>query len=150
MNPGLSLCLFIIGVVGVGIAIGTVFTPGEWYAALEKPPFNPPNWIFAPVWTALYVLIGIVGWRVWRTAGDDGLRLMWVIQMALNFAWSPAFFGAQSPLLGLLIILPLLGAILAFIWRAKNIDPTSAIMFLPYSLWVAFASVLNGSILMLN
>lgn len=149
MNPKLSLCLFIAGVVGAGIAIGAVFTPGEWYAALEKPWFNPPSWVFAPVWTALYVLIGIVGWRVWHKAHDAGLRLLWIIQMALNFAWSPAFFGAQSPLLGLLVILPLLVAILAFIWRAREIESASAMMFLPYSVWVAFASLLNGAILTL-
>lgn len=145
-----ALLAFIVGVVATGIAIGIGFTPGGWYASLNKPFFNPPNWIFGPVWTALYVLIGIAGWRAWFRTADARLRGLWIVQMALNFAWSPAFFGAQNPLLGLAVILPLLVVIFAFIQRARAVDSTSAGLFAPYAAWVAFATTLNLAIFLLN
>lgn len=145
-----SLAFFVAAVVGIGLAIGYLNVPGAWYATLNKPWFNPPNWLFAPVWTALYVLIAIAGWRAWCVTQNSDLKVLWTLQMALNFLWSPAFFGAQRPLLGLLVILPLLATIALFILRARKADPVSAAMFLPYAAWVAFASLLNGAIVALN
>jgi tryptophan-rich sensory protein len=150
MNRWLSLLGLLLLVIGGGLAIGYVTAPGEWYAGLVKPSFNPPNWLFAPVWTVLYALIAIAGWRAWRTnAGGWPMRLWWM-QLALNFLWSPMFFAAHQIGLALLVILLLLAAILGFIITTWRADRVAACMFIPYAAWVAFASVLNGSILALN
>ncbi len=130
--------------------IGAFNTPGEWYAALAKPPFNPPGWLFGPVWTTLYILIGIAGWRTWKDARSSGAMWLWWGQMALNFAWSPVFFSLHNIAGALAIIVALLLTILAFIAVTWKRDRTSALLFLPYAAWVAFASLLNGSILALN
>lgn len=143
-----TLPLFILGVVGIGIVIGILTGPGEWYAALAKPDFNPPNWVFGPVWTLLYVLIGIVGWRVW--GHSPLLRVLWFIQMGLNFLWSPVFFGLQHPAGALAVIVVLLLTIVFFVVKSWKIDRPSALMFMPYLLWVTFATVLNLQIVQLN
>jgi tryptophan-rich sensory protein len=145
----LSLAAFIAAVLGLGLLIGLATMPGPWYEALEKPFFNPPNWLFGPAWSVLYVLIGIAGWRVWRS-GDSGLLTAWIVQLALNFLWSPVFFGLQSIGGALIVILALLAAILAFIALAWRRDRTAAWLFVPYALWVAFATTLNVSIHMRN
>ena len=147
----IALAAFIIVVLGCGSLIGLVVRPDTWYGTLNKPPFNPPNWVFAPVWTALYVMIAIAGWRTWIR---DGLRSnamkLWIAQMALNFSWTPMFFGAHRPGIALVIILALLAAIVAFIAAAWPRDRIAASLFMPYAAWVAFASVLNGAIVVLN
>ena len=148
MRRALIYVAFLLAVLGIGLLIGTVTRPDGWYAALAKPSFNPPNWVFAPVWTLLYVMIAIAGARTWES-GSGGFGL-WLGQMALNFAWTPVFFGLHRPGLALAIIVALLIAILAFIatrWRA---DRVSALLFVPYAAWVAFASVLNAAIVALN
>lgn len=150
ISPRFALLSFILGVVAAGLLVGLGFPPGAWYAGLAKPAFNPPNWLFGPVWTLLYVLIGIAGWRVWYRSGRADLKALWIAQMVLNLAWSPAFFGARSPALGLVVILPLLAVIVLFIWRSRRADATAALLFVPYAAWVGFASVLNGAILALN
>ena len=150
MKTILTYILFIALVLGCGLLIGLNFMPGGWYAALVKPPFNPPNWIFAPVWSALYVLIGIAGARTFLREGVSGAFMVWLAQLVLNFLWSPAFFGAKEPGLALAVILPMLAAILAFIamrWRADRI---AAWAFVPYAAWVGFATILNASIVWLN
>jgi translocator protein len=150
MNHRLSLILFLVLVVGGGLAIGYVTAPGEWYAHLAKPAFTPPGWIFGPVWTALYIVIAVAGWRVWR--GHRGGRPMklWWTQLVLNFLWAPIFFSAHQIGLALVIVLLLLGAILAFMITSWGRDRVAAGLFVPYAAWVAFASVLNASIFMLN
>lgn len=150
MSSRVKLFLFIAGVVLTGWVIGWLNIPDEWYASLQKPPFNPPNWIFSPVWTILYVIIGIVGWRVWVRAPDRTLKGLWSSQMVLNFAWSPAFFGLQNIGLALITIALLCVSILAFIWLARNRDRLSAALFIPYLAWVGFATVLNAAIFSLN
>src|SRR5689334_20964229 len=82
-----SLALFVIAVLAVGFAIGMVNPPGRWYAALNKPSFNPPNYVFGPVWSVIYVLIAVAGWRVWKAQGEAVGKFFWGAQMALNFAW---------------------------------------------------------------
>lgn len=143
------LLVFIVVILGIGWAVGYVTAPGEWYASLNKPWFNPPGRLFGPVWSILYVLIAIAGWRAWTT-GESTLWLLWVIQMMLNFLWSPAFFGIQSPALALVIIAALIVTIFAFLSRAWNRDRTSAVLFLPYAAWVTFAMLLNFSIVVQN
>jgi tryptophan-rich sensory protein len=147
MRRILIYAVFILGVVAIGMTIGAVTRPGPWYAALVKPPFNPPNWVFGPVWAILYAMIGIAGARSFERGG--GMPL-WLTQMALNFAWSPAFFALQRPALALVIVLGMLAAIIAFIVTRWNADRVSALLFVPYAAWVAFASLLNGSIVVLN
>ena len=147
MRRILIYAAFIIGVFGIGLAIGSVTRPDGWYAALAKPPFNPPNWIFGPVWSVLYVMIGIAGARSFERGG--GLRL-WLAQMVLNFAWTPAFFVLHRPGVALVIILGMLATIIAFIVTRWNADRISALLFVPYAAWVAFASLLNASIVVLN
>lgn len=142
--------LFVAVVVGLGALIGIANIPGEWYQALNKPPFNPPNWIFGPVWTTLYVLIGIAGARTWLDSASSSRMQIWFGQMALNFLWSPAFFGMESTVLGLIVIIPMLVLIVLFIQRSWNRDRISALLFLPYLAWVSFATLLNLSLFILN
>lgn len=146
----IALVLFVLLVFGGGTLIGTTFLPGDWYAGLAKPPFNPPNWIFAPVWSVLYLLIAYAGWRLW-CRNPAGLAMqVWFGQLALNFLWTPAFFGMRSPGMALLVIAAMLALIVLFIRLTWNRDRISAIAFLPYAAWVAFATLLNLSIWWLN
>lgn len=150
MSRNRILFLFILAVLGTGMVIGLLNRPGEWYQQLAKPGFHPPNWIFSPVWTVLYILIGIVGWRVWTASGDATLKLLWIAQMGLNFCWSPVFFGLQNIRGALVLILALLMTILLFIGYGWKRDRPSAMIFLPYLAWAGFAMLLNGSIDRLN
>jgi benzodiazapine receptor len=149
MRRAVIYVVFLLAVLGVGLLIGSITRPDGWYAALAKPAFNPPNWVFAPVWTVLYVLIAIAGARTYEGRVRRGLAL-WVGQMALNFAWTPVFFGLHQPGLALVVILALLVAILMFIVDRWPADRVSAVLFMPYAAWVAFASVLNAAIVVLN
>lgn len=150
MNQRIVMLLFIALVLGGGLAIGTVTRPGEWYAQLAKPAFTPPGWLFGPVWTVLYVMIGIAGWRIWRLDPRSRPMMLWWAQLGLNFLWSPVFFAAHQIGLALVIILLLLGAIVCFIAASWERDRSAAWLFVPYAAWVAFASALNASILALN
>lgn len=150
MSGRAAILPFILLVVGGGLLIGFFTAPGEWYAALAKPSFNPPNWLFGPVWTILYVMIAIAGWRVWQADRSGMAMKLWWLQLVLNFLWSPSFFALQNITLALVIILALLLAILAFIATAWKTDRLAAWLFVPYAAWVAFASLLNGSIRALN
>jgi tryptophan-rich sensory protein len=145
-----SLAVFLVVVLGGGLLIGYATAPGAWYAALSKPAFNPPNWIFAPVWSLLYVLIAVAGWRIWRVAGSGAARTLWIVQLALNFLWSPVFFGARMPKAALAAILLLLATILGFVVAAWTRDRSAAWLFVPYAAWVAFAALLNLSVVWLN
>jgi benzodiazapine receptor len=146
----LALILFLLLVVGGGIAIGYLTAPGDWYAGLAKPSFNPPNWVFGPTWTILYVLIAVAGWRVWRIDSSGWTMRLWWVQLALNFLWTPAFFGAHRIGLALAVILLLLSVIVAFIALSWRQHRTSAWLFMPYAAWVGFASLLNAAIFALN
>jgi tryptophan-rich sensory protein len=150
MNHRPSLILFLVAVVSGGLAIGYLTAPGEWYAQLTKPGFNPPAWVFGPAWTVLYVLIAVAGWRVWRREPGGWPMRLWWAQMVLNFSWSPVFFSAHRIGLALIVVLLLLAAILAFIATVWRRDRVAAWLFAPYAAWVAFASLLNASILRLN
>ncbi|MDR6263332.1 TspO/MBR family protein [Roseobacter sp. N2S] len=145
-----SLILFVLAVMAGGIAIGILTAPGPWYADLVKPAFNPPNWIFAPVWTLLYLCIAIAGWRIWQIEPAGLPMKAWFAQMLLNFIWSPLFFVAHRMDLALGVILLMLALIVTFIYGTWRTDRPAALLFVPYAAWVAFASVLNGSLLALN
>lgn len=149
-HVSLALLLLLLLVIGGGLTIGYLTAPGEWYAQLEKPPFDPPSWVFRPVWTTLYVLIAIAGWRIMQVDARSTAMTLWWAQLALNFAWSPTFFALQQFGLALAIILALLAVVIAFIAAAWRRDKLAAWLFVPYAAWAAFASLLNGSILYLN
>ena len=150
MTGRAAITPFVLLVVGGGLLIGFFTAPGPWYEALAKPSFNPPNWLFGPVWTVLYVLIAIAGWRIWQHERPGKAMKLWWLQLALNFLWSPVFFALHQIGLALVVILALLVAILAFIAIAWKLDRLAAWLFVPYAAWVAFASLLNASIWMLN
>lgn len=144
----------------ITLAIGFVtslFTRPQiagWYNSLVKPPFNPPSWLFAPVWAAIYIIIAVAAYLVWqRRDGSTNYltaRAVYVIQLALNFSWSIVFFGLHSITCGLLIIILLWMTILLNIRWFGKISKTASWLLLPYFLWVSFAAILNYSIFTLN
>ncbi len=150
MDRYVSLILFLVLVLGGGLALGGLTVPGGWYAGLVKPSFNPPPWLFGPVWTVLYVLIAVAGWRVWKRDLIGWPMRLWWAQLALNFLWTPVFFAAHRIGLALVVILLMLAAILGFVAMAWRLDRVAAWLFVPYAAWVAFASVLNAAIFTLN
>lgn len=144
------LVLFIVLVVGTGLAIGALNIPGAWYAGLNKPSFNPPDWIFAPVWTVLFLMIAVAGYRTFQRKPGGSAMKLWLLQMALNFAWSPIFFSLHRMGLGLAIIAALFATIVAFLLRQWRADRVAALLFVPYAAWVGFAAVLNAALFLLN
>ncbi|CDZ35173.1 tryptophan-rich sensory protein [Neorhizobium galegae] len=150
MSKTVVMIVFIVACVALGALSGASNVPGEWYQSLDKSFFNPPGWIFAPVWTVLYVLIGVALSETWYDENNGRRLVLFAIQAALNLLWSPAFFGLQSPVLGLVVIVPLLVSILLFIAASWRENRRPAWLFVPYALWVAFATLLNLSIVILN
>jgi tryptophan-rich sensory protein len=136
---------------GLG-SLATTPNIATWYAGLAKPWFNPPNAVFPLVWTALYVLIAIAGWLVWRAGSPGGTRALvpYFVQFVLNVAWSFAFFGAHNPFAGLVVIALLAAAILWTVIAFWPISRPAALLLLPYLAWVAFAAALNVAIYSLN
>lgn len=146
----IALALFIAIVVGVGAVIGVSSGPDAWYASLNKPPFNPPNWVFAPVWFTLYVLIGIAGARTFLRDPSSPQAFLWLLQMVLNWAWTPTWFTLHLLWPAFALIITILALIVAFIVVNWKTDRVSALLFVPYAMWVGFASILNLSIAVLN
>jgi translocator protein len=146
-----GLAFFVIGVFGVGTAIGIGFAPGAWYDSLAKPWFNPPNWLFGPAWTVLYIMIAVAGWRSFSAEVFGAQSLLWIAQMAFNFLWSPVVFGLQWLWPGVGVALLMLASIIAFMVVAwSNGDRVSAALFLPYAFWVSFATLLNVTLARMN
>jgi len=144
-----ALCLA-ISAIGGWVTAQSV---GTWYRALQKPFFNPPDWVFAPVWTTLYLTIALAGWRVWRVRGLAGALAamsVYAAQLALNLAWSFIFFGARAIGLAFAEILILLAAICINAALFRRIDRAAGWLLVPYAAWVAFASVLNLALWRLN
>ena len=134
-------------------AMGGLFRPGEWYAALQKPSWNPPGWIFGPVWTVLYVMMAVAAWLVWRQGGWSPQRkplLIFLAQLTLNALWTPLFFGLHWPGVAfgeiLLLWLAIATTLTAF-WRVSG---TAALLLAPYLAWVSFAAALNFALWRLN
>ena len=151
---GLVVSIVVCELAGI---IGSLFTtpsiPG-WYAGLTKPSFNPPSWVFGPVWTALYAMMGLAAWLVYEKGSKRPevrkALAVFAAQLLLNTLWSIVFFGAQQ-LFGAVIVIVLLGVtILWTILLFRKISKAAAWLLVPYILWVGFATVLNVSILLLN
>ena len=142
-----------IGVVALVAATGARFEPGDWYAALNKPAWTPPNWLFPVAWTVLYLLIAVAGWLVWREVGFAGARgafTVYGLQLLLNAAWSWLFFGRHDMGLAFLDMAGLWRAIaltLLFFWTVK---PLAGALLVPYLLWVTYAAALNLALWRMN
>lgn len=146
---------FLAACFAAGLAGSLVTGPAisEWYESLRKPSWNPPNWVFGPVWTALYAMMGVAAWRVWRKKGFSGARValvLFFIQLALNAAWTFIFFGARSPGWAFAEIVLLWVMILETTLHFRRHDAAAGYAMLPYQLWVSFAAVLNFAIWMMN
>jgi len=145
----LALCFVI---AGIGGAV-TARSVGTWYQSLTKPTFNPPDSVFGPVWTLLYIMVAVAGWRVWRAhAAPEKQRAMaaYFVQLALNLGWSLIFFGARMIAVAaaeILLLLVTIAVTVVLFWR---IDGAAAWLLVPYAAWVAFASVLNVALWRLN
>ena len=132
---------------------GAFFRPGEWYERLNKPSWRPPNRLFAPVWTILYLMIAVSGWLVWRQAGFVGAALplaVYGLQLVLNAAWTPLFFGLHRPDLGFVDIVLVWLSIVAAIVLFVPISVAAAVLLVPYLVWVTFATALNFAVWRLN
>lgn len=140
-------------IVGLVAGFGGMFSPGEWYAGLQKPDFTPPNWVFGPAWTTLYTLMAVAAWLVWRARRITDVwpaLAMFLVQLALNGAWSALFFGAQWPEAALvdLIALDLAVAVtVVLFWRVRRL---AGVLLIPYLLWIGYATALNYGIWVLN
>ena len=132
---------------------GALFRPGDWYERLKKPSWRPPNRLFAPVWTILYLMIAVAGWLIWREAGIAGAGLslaVYALQLILNAAWTPLFFGLHRPDLAFVDMVLVWVSIIATIVLFYPIHVVAALLLAPYLAWVTFASALNFAVWRLN
>lgn len=125
---------------------GASFRPGIWYDALAKPPWTPPDWVFAPVWTLLFVAIAVAGWVIFTRPTGLWTRLLWATQLVLNAAWSWLFFGLNRPTLALADIVALLGCLVVLQFMLATRQRLAYWLMLPYTLWVGYAFTLNAGI----
>ena len=156
MKNWVKLVLSIISCELVGI-VGAIFTADaipNWYVYLNKPSFSPPNWIFGPVWTLLYMFMGIAFYLVfikgYKKQNIKTASNYFLAQLALNFIWTPIFFGLRSPLFGLITIIAMWILIILTMKKFYQISKPAFYLLVPYLLWVTFATILNGAILVLN
>lgn len=132
---------------------GAIFAPGEWYAQLRKPSWNPPSWLFGPVWTALYTMMAISAWLVWRRGGFAANARplgLFAVQLVFNALWSWLFFGLKNPALALIDIVLLWVAIAATLAAFYRVHRVAGWLLVPYLAWVSFATVLNATLWLLN
>jgi benzodiazapine receptor len=145
--------IFWVALSFVAAGVGSRFPPGDWYAHLTKPALTPPAWVFAPVWTLLYLMMGIAAWLVWQRRGVAGAApalALFLVQLVLNAAWSWLFFGLQQigwALADLAALWLALGATLLAFWAHR---PLAGLLMVPYLLWVSFAVILNYQLWRLN
>jgi translocator protein len=134
-------------------SLGGIFMPGEWYATLKKPSWNPPGWIFGPVWTALYTMMAVAAWLVWKRGGFAGQRkplALFLTQLVLNAIWTPLFFGLHWPRIAFAEIVMLWLAIAATLDAFRAVSRAAAWLLAPYLAWVSFATLLNFALCRLN
>lgn len=148
----LGLTVFLV-VCFSAASMGALFLPGAWYAGLNKPSWNPPGWVFGPVWSALYTMMAVAAWLVWQRGGFGAQRwaLTWfIIQLALNAAWTPLFFGLHLPSVAFGEMLLLWAAIVVTLRAFFQVNGLAGWLLAPYLAWVSFAAVLNFTIWRLN
>ncbi len=154
MNPTrLVVAILLPQLVGVLSGLATVAGVRGWYATLVRPSFAPPDWVFGPVWTALYLTMGIALYLVWQRGPSPAVRtamLVFFVHLGLNFLWSIVFFGLQAPGWALVEILLLLASVVATVVVFWQVRPVAGAILLPYVLWVGFATVLNYGFWSLN
>lgn len=149
----LLISILIPLVVGFTSGFFTASGVNDWYATLNRPSFNPPNWLFGPVWTTLYILMGISLYLVWKQPVSEARNsAIWIfaLQLTLNFFWSIIFFYWHQIGIALIEIIVLWGLILLMIYRFYHINPTAAWLNIPYIMWVSFATILNAAYWKLN
>lgn len=148
------IAVLICEAVGVLAGWATQTSVGTWYPTLTKPTFAPPDWVFAPVWVVLYALMGIAAFLVWKRSTEDrasqAALVLFGIQLLLNGSWSFAFFGARSPILGLIVILVLWGVLVWTVDRFFRVRRVAGWLLVPYLLWLTYAVALNVGIWVLN
>ena len=149
MRGWFGLVVFLV-LVAAAALLGGLSTPDAWFSALQKPSFNPPGWVFGPAWTLLYILMAIAAWRFYRVDGFGLAIGLWLVQLVVNAAWSPLFFGMHRADLALLDIIVLDILVIATIAVFLCKDRIAAWLMLPYLGWIAFATTLNAAIWQLN
>lgn len=149
MTDWISLLPFLGAVTLVG-ASGVLFMPGAWYKTLDKPTWTPPDWLFGPAWTALYLAIAVAGWLTWQEDGFGAALAVWMINLVLNATWSWLMFGRHRIGVALADAIGMVATIVAFIVLAHPHSPTAAALFVPYLAWTVFATALNADILRRN
>ncbi len=153
---GLLVAVITCEVVGASGAVFTSMGLESWYPSLAKPTLAPPNWVFGPVWTTLFALLGVAVWLVWRSIDGPNTPAarfgLWVFagHFVINLAWSAVFFGIQSLSGGFAVIVLLWLSIVATMWAFDRVDRRAALLLVPYLVWVSFAGYLNYAIWMLN
>lgn len=150
---GLAVLLIAAALVAGSGSMTSVDSIQGWYTDLEKPAWSPPDWLFGPVWTALYILMSIAAWLVWLRRGEDlaqAALTAYALQLLLNAAWSPLFFALQNPTLALLDCIALWLALAATIVLFYQVRLLAGILLVPYLLWTSFALSLNIAIVVLN
>lgn len=151
--PGLALSVVVCEAVGAAPSLVTASTVATWYPTLQKPALTPPNWVFGPVWTTLFFLLGVAAYLVVREGSGRARTVamaLFVGQYAFNVAWTLAFFGGRNVEGGLVVIGVLWALIVATAWAFDRVDRRAAVLLLPYLVWVSFAAYLNYAIWTLN
>jgi tryptophan-rich sensory protein len=150
-GPNMALgATLIVGLTLAAAFMGRLFPAGEWYEALARPSWTPPNWVFGPVWGVLYLAIAAAGFIAWRQGASWRALSIWFVALLLNALWSPVFFGAELPVGGIIVIALLWIAILLFIVAARRRAWVASLLFVPYLIWITFALVLNAAIVAMN
>ena len=149
MSDWMTLLPFLAIVFVVALS-GAMFMPGDWYRSLNKPSWTPPDWLFGPAWTVLYLMIAIAGWLVWKAVGWGPALAAWALNLAFNGAWSWLMFGHRQIQAALYDAFAMLATIVAFMVLAWPASETATWLFVPYLAWVSFATALNASILQRN
>ena len=152
LSSAAALLVFVVLSAAAALT-GSRFRPGEWYERLKKPSWRPPNWLFAPVWSALYLMMAVAAWLVWKDVGLPAAQAplaLWLGQLINNAAWTPAFFGLKRPDLGLVVIVALWLAIATTIVAFTAVSAAATWLMAPYLGWVSFAALLNLAVWRLN
>ena len=149
MKSFLTLLVF-LALVAAAALTGMSYRPGAWYEALIKPDSTPPNWVFAPAWTVLYVMIAVAGWRVFESEGIGRALIVWAVSLQLNAAWSVLMFREHQIGTAAVDIAAMWLSIAAFIWLTWRPNRLASLLFVPYLAWVSYAAALNFAIWQLN